>query len=99
MASTGNGLPPGTDFSSLFGNAASRVVPMGAESSQGNVPVTAGAAAGPGPGLDALGISQNLGAEDLAKLKPYLPVLEFMGNSSGASHAMRNLVRQVKAMQ
>jgi hypothetical protein len=40
-----------------------------------------------------------MGQDDLAKLKPYLPVLEFMGNSSGASHAMRNLVRQVKAMQ
>lgn len=98
MASS-SGLPTGTDFASLFGSAASRVVPIGAESGQANTPVTAGAALGAGPGLDALGISQNMGADDLAKLKPYLPVLEFMGNSTGASHAMRNLVRQVKAMQ
>lgn len=99
MASGDSGLPTGTDFSSLFGNAASRVIPIGEESGQANTPVTAGAAMGPGPGMDALGMSQNLSAQDLAKLKPYLPVLEFMGNSTGASWAMRNLIRQVKAMQ
>lgn len=90
------GTAPAVDFGSLFGNAASRVVPLNAPSQQPNTPVTAGAAAGPGPGPEALGL-QNTNAQDLARLKTYLPVLEFMANQPGASWAMRNVVRQIKA--
>src|SRR5262245_2754405 len=92
------GKSPGgnVDFASLFGDPASRVVPMGAPSAQPNVPITDGAAFGAGAGMEALGLADQK-AEDLQKLAPYLPVLEFMSNQDGASWAMRNLVRKVKA--
>lgn len=83
------------DFASLFGSAANRVVPMGAPSQQPGIPVTSGAAAGPGPGPEALNL-QNMQAADLATLKGYLPVLEYMANQPGASWAMRNVVRMIK---
>jgi hypothetical protein len=89
---------PDVDFNAIFGNAADRVIPMGAPTTQPDVPVTDGAAAGPGRGLEALGL-QNPGQEDMKKLVPYLPVLEYMGNQPGASWAMRNLVRKIKASQ
>lgn len=95
MAQDSGSAPAGMDFSSLFGNAANRVVPINAPSQQPSVPVTDGAAAGPGAGPSALGL-QNVNAQDLARLKTYLPVLEFMANQPGASWAMRNVVRQIK---
>lgn len=93
MASSGGG---GVDFASMFGNPAERVIPMDAPTQQVDTPVTAGAAAGPGPGMDALGLA-NEHEEDLKALVPYLPVLEFMANQPGASWAMRNIVRKAKA--
>ncbi|GAA4890922.1 hypothetical protein ACFPM3_20195 [Streptomyces coeruleoprunus] len=60
-------------------------------------PVTAGAALGEGPGLEALGLPNQPG-EDMKRLLPYLPVLEHMANQPGASKAARNLVRQLKGM-
>jgi len=84
------------DFSSFFGSAAERVIPMDAPTQQAGVPVTAGAAAGAGPGMEALGLADEQ-AEDLKSLVPYLPVLEFMANQPGASWAMRNIVRKAKA--
>jgi len=93
MASGGGG---GVDFASLFGNPAERVIPMDASTQQPDVPVTAGAAMGAGPGTEALGLADEQG-EDLKSLVPYLPVLEFMANQPGASWAMRNVVRKAKA--
>jgi hypothetical protein len=86
------------DFASLFGDPASRVVGLNAPSAQPNVPVTDGAAMGPGAGEEALGLA-NQREEDLQSLAVYLPVLEFMANQPGASWAMRNTVRKVKASQ
>lgn len=84
------------DLSSLLGNAASNVIPIGSPSQQPNVPVTDGAATGAGAGVSALGLpDQKL--QDLQSLQPYLPVLEFMANQPGASWAMRNVIRQVKS--
>ena len=91
-----SGSAPAMDFSSLFGNAASRVVPLNAPSQQPNTPVTAGAAAGPGVGPEALNL-QSMQGQDLQNLRAYLPVLEFMANQPGASWAMRNVVRQIKS--
>lgn len=88
---------PGADFAAMFGDAASRVVPMNAPTTQPGVPVTAGAAAGAGPGMDALGLA-NQSKEDLQSLVPYLPVLEFMANQPGASWAMRNRLRELKGL-
>jgi len=88
----------GIDFASIFGNPAERVIPMGADTQQPNVPVTAGAASGAGPGMEALGLIDQRQV-DLESLSPYLPVLEFMANQPGASWAMRNRVRELKAMR
>ena len=85
----------GMNFNDLFGDASSRVTPISAPTAQPNTPVTAGAASGPGPGMDALNLPDQQ-SEDLQKLKGYMPVLEFMANQPGASWAMRNVVRQVK---
>jgi len=85
------------DFASMFGNPAQNVVPLHAPSSQPEVPVTSGAAEGPGAGVEALGLPDQ-SQEDMQRLVPYLPVLEFMANQPGASWAMRNVVRKTKAM-
>lgn len=84
------------DFASLFGDAAGRVIPLGEVTQQPNVPVTAGASAGAGPGMEALGLRDQQ-EDDLRSLIPSLPVLEFMANQPGASWAMRNIVRKAKA--
>lgn len=74
----------------------SAVIPMGAPSGMPGVPVTDGAALGAGAGMEALGLV-NQPQQDLSRLVPYLPVLEFMANQDGASWATRNLVRKLKA--
>lgn len=86
------------DFASMFGDPSKRVVPLGAASGQPNTPITDGAALGAGADQGALGLGDQ-SAEDLQSLAPNLPVLEFMANQPGASWAMRNVVRKIKAMQ
>lgn len=70
--------------------------PFGAPTTQPQTPVTAGAALGPGPGPEALGIMPAQ-SQDLAALVPYLPVFQRMANQPGSSMAARNLVRQIMA--
>lgn len=77
----GGGMPP--------------ITPMGAPTQRPDEPVTAGAPLGPGPGMDALGLTSGITQDD-AKLMMYLPVLEAVANRPGATHAMRNLVRDLK---
>lgn len=89
---------PSLDLSQLFQGAASNVIPLSEPSLQPGTPVTDGAAVGPGAGINALGINQDLRQEDLQRIKSYMPVLEFMANQTGASWAMRNLVRRVKGI-
>lgn len=73
--------------------------PGGGEPSlEPDTPVTAGAALGAGPGVEALRIP-NPQDEDLKALLKYLPVWEHMANQPGSSKAARNLVRQLKALQ
>jgi hypothetical protein len=86
------------DFASLFGDPGSRVVGLDQPSAQSGIPVTDGAAMGAGAGMEALGLDDQRKV-DLEGLTPYLPVLEFMANQPGASWAMRNVVRKVKALQ
>lgn len=76
---------------------AQQVVPLSAPSQESGTPVTAGADAGAGPGLEALGIVPQ-SEQDMKRWLPYLPVLEFMANQEGASWTARNLVRQLKSM-
>lgn len=72
------------------------LIGFGEPSQSPGMPVTAGAAAGPGPGLSALNLpSQQRG--DMAELVKFLPVFEHMANAPGSSKAARNLVRQIKA--
>lgn len=91
---TGGG---GGDFASMFGDPAGRVVGLGEPTTQAGVPVTAGASAGAGPGMEALGLADQQQV-DLEALIPYLPVMEFMANQPGASWAMRNRIREVKGL-
>lgn len=88
----------GMNFNDLFGDASSRVTPFSDPTTQPDVPVTAGAASGPGPGTEALNLPDQK-AEDLQKLQNWMPVLQFMADQPGASWAMRNVVRQLKGQQ
>jgi len=87
----------GDMFSQMFGNPASRVIGLSEPSMQADTPVTAGASAGAGPGMEALGLPDQQKV-DLQALLPYLPVMEFMANQPGASWAMRNRIRELKGM-
>ncbi len=93
------GMPSGggVDFAALFGNAADRVIPMNAESSQPGVPVTSGADMGAGPGMSALNLGDPKSKQDLQNLASQLPFLEWMANRPNASWGLRQLVRKVKA--
>ncbi|MFG3718212.1 hypothetical protein ACGF8D_10485 [Streptomyces massasporeus] len=73
------------------------LVGFDAPSQDPDTPVTAGAAMGDGPGLEALGLP-NQPDEDLRRLVMYLPVFEHMANQPGSSRAARNFVRQLKGM-
>lgn len=75
----------------------SQVVGFDQPTQQPDTPVTAGAALGDGPGLEALGLP-NQPDEDLRRLVAYLPVFEHMANQVGSSKAARNLVRQLKGL-
>jgi hypothetical protein len=70
-------------------------VPIGAPTAQPDTPVTAGAASGPGPGPEALGLPNQEG-QDMRALVAYLPVFEHMANQVGSSSSARNLVRSIK---
>lgn len=68
---------------------------LGDGSNQPGIPVTAGAALGAGPGVEALGLSTERD-DDMATLQAYLPALEMVANQPGASWAARNYIRQIK---
>jgi len=90
-----SGGAPAISLADMFQGMGQDVVPMGAESTQPDVPITDGASLGPGAGLEALGPS----APDpgLQRQKMYLPVWEFLANQPGSSDSARNLIRQIKA--
>jgi hypothetical protein len=98
MAASGDLPPGGMDFASLFGNPASRVVPLTEDSRQPGVPVTDGANAGMGAGIEALGLTPE-DAQTRAQQAAWLPAYEAMANKPGSSSAARALVRQIKAAQ
>ncbi|MGN6127882.1 MAG: hypothetical protein ACTHON_15075 [Humibacter sp.] len=68
---------------------------FGEPTQQPDVPVTDGAAGGPGAGPEALGLPVQQD-QDMQALQAYLPVLEHMANQPGASAAARNMVRAIK---
>lgn|SRR5512139_442010 len=82
---------------SFQGNpAAANVIPFGAPTQDPDTPVTAGAAAGAGPGPEALGLVSHAQQDMDAQIRN-LPVLEYMANQEGAPWALRQAVRRIKA--
>lgn len=75
------------------------VTPFGAPSNRPDMPITAGAPMGAGPGVEALGLSsdEQTYSEDRKKLATYLPALEYIANGPNALPSMRALVRRIKA--
>lgn len=68
--------------------------PIGAPTGQPDVPVTAGAAAGAGPGAEALGLPAQGLTEDLKRrFKPLLPFLIRKADDPYASQEQRDQVR------
>ena len=90
------GVPGTPDLAQMFSGAAANVIPMNGESGQPGVPVTNGAALGPGVGVDAMGLP-NQDQQTAAQVAAYLPALEFLANKPGSSSTARNLVRRMKA--
>lgn len=79
---------------------AGAIVPFSAESQRPFEPVTAGAAAGLGPGPEALGISPaQVAQQDVSKLSAYLPILEFVANLPTSSPGSRLFVNYLKGNQ
>jgi hypothetical protein len=70
---------------------------MGAPSEQPDVPVTAGAAAGAGPGMDALGQAIPPDKADATYLKKYLPTFIAMAERDDTPPSMKTWVRNIIA--
>lgn len=73
------------------------LTPMGAPSAQPGVPVTTGADAGPGAGIDALGLPQDPVSRDKADMVALGPSIQAMIYAAGqpdATPSFRALVRQ-----
>jgi hypothetical protein len=86
---------PQINLADMFAGMGQNVTPLSAESAQPDVPVTDGAAMGPGAGLDALGTAPPDPA--VQRQAMYLPVWEFLANQPGSGDSARNLIRQIKA--
>lgn len=91
--------PGGTQQSPTVSPAdLSGVVPMNAPTQRPSEPVTSGAPAGAGPGLEALGLDNENNDPGVQQLRQILPSLELMANMPQAGKAFRQFVRRVRAM-
>ncbi len=81
-------------FSSLFGNPAAGIIGLNEDSQLPDVPVTDGAALGPGQGPEALARPDS---QQKQYAESYLIALEFLANQPGASDAAREAVRNLKS--
>lgn len=88
--------PGGDDAAAGGGMGLESLVGFGEASLEPDTPVTAGADAGAGPGLEALNLPAARDA-DMERLVTWLPALERMANVPGASKEARNLVRFIKS--
>lgn len=75
----------------------SQVVPLGAPSAQPNVPVTAGADAGAGPGMDAMGIPEAKKA-DAQYFSKWLPAYIAQASRDDAPPGLVLHVKKIIAM-
>lgn len=88
--------PGGDDAAVAQGPSLDSLIGFGEPTAQPEVPVTAGADAGAGPGSEALGLTPDRDV-DMERLIAWLPALERMANVPGASNSARNLVRFIKS--
>lgn len=88
--------PGGMDIGSLMGSMAPEAVGLGEPTSMDSVPVTDGAALGPGAGMEVL--SQPDTSAATAQSKSWLVAMEWLANQPGTSDANRNLIRNMKSM-
>jgi hypothetical protein len=75
------------------------VVPLNAPTQNPNQPVTHGADAGAGPGMDSLGLNTANNVQDQAftqQLASYMPVLMYIASRSDTSPETRNVIRQLR---
>jgi hypothetical protein len=83
------------DVGALLGSMRPEAIGLDAESQQPDVPVTDGAALGPGAGPEVLGPQ----AEDpsASKNASWMYALMYMADQPNSSDSARNLIRQMKA--
>lgn len=77
------------------------IVPFNAPSQRPDEPVTAGADAGPGPGMSSLGLGAKdvaANAESRAIMASYVPALLNIASQPGTSPETRNIIRQLREM-
>jgi hypothetical protein len=78
--------------------ASPQITGMGAPTQMPDTPVTAGAAMGAGPGMEALNLPQgSYDAQNAQDLRKYLPVLIDMASADDALPGMKQWVRTVIA--
>lgn len=77
----------------------SQVQGLGDPTAHPGMPVTAGANSGPGPGMDALGMSApQADPGDITHMRVLLPTLELAANLPNSSFDFRQFVRRLRAM-
>jgi hypothetical protein len=77
------------------------VTPISAPTTRPNEPVTAGAAAGMGPGPEALTLPSVAGTQndpDLEMVRRYFPVLEYWANQPDTSQATKDYVQYLRGI-
>ncbi len=88
--------PGGMDIGSLMGSMAPEAIGLGEPTAMDEVPVTDGAALGPGAGMEA--ISQPDSSASSSQMKSWLVAMEWLANQPGTSDANRNMIRNMKSM-
>jgi hypothetical protein len=73
------------------------LTPLGAPTAQPDVPVTDGAAVGPGDGIEALGLPRDLDKLDAQGLAKYLPVLLKIAEREDTPAGTKTFVRLLLA--
>lgn len=87
---------PAMNLDQMLAGMRPETIPMDSESQQPDVPVTDGAASGPGAGTEVLASDPSTDA-GRAKMLASLTALEYAANRPGSSDSARNLIRQIKA--
>lgn len=88
---------PGTEGQAAPPVDLSKVVPMGAPSQSPDMPITAGANSGPGPGMSALGMSAPQNDPGYQSMQQLVPMFELAANLPTSSFQFRQFVRRLRA--